>query len=73
MGKAITMRDQLDRLIKKAFNKELYERFMLYMLINRDIPRGVALLKSFINSIEPIEDKKTIERFEDLRKYLENM
>ena len=68
------MRDQLDRLIKKAFDPELYQRFILFMMLNQDIQRGLPLLKAFVaNHIEINEDEKTIKKFRELIDYLENV
>ena len=79
MRKVNRMRDQLsgqaclNRLIKNAFDQEMYQRFIIFMMLYPEVQIGLPLLKAFVaKHIEINEDEKTIEKFKDLIKYLEN-
>ena len=67
------MRDRLNRLIKNAFNQEMYQRFILFMMLYPEIQIGLPLLKAFVaKNIEINEDEETIKKFKGLIEYLEN-
>ena len=79
MRKVNRMRDRLsgkarlNRLIKNAFDQEMYQRFIIFMMLYPEIQIGLPLLKAFVaKQIEINEDEKTIKKFKDLIDYLEN-
>ena len=67
------MRDRLNRLIKNAFDQELYQKFIVFMTLYPEVQIGLPLLKAFVaKNIEINEDETTIKKFKDLIDYLEN-
>lgn len=67
------MRDRLNRLIKNAFDQEMYHRFLLFITLYPEVQIGLPLLKAFVaKHIEINEDEETIKKFKDLIEYLEN-
>lgn len=67
------MRDRINRLISNAFDKELYQRFLIFITLYPEIQIGLPLLKAFVaKNIEINEDEDTIKKFRDLIEYLEN-
>lgn len=73
MRKVNRMRDRLNRLIKNAFDQEMYQRFIIFMMLYPEVQIGLPLLKAFVaKHIEINENEETIKKFRDLIDYLEN-
>ena len=73
MRDRLSRQDYLKRLIKNAFDKELYQRFLLFITLYPEIQIGLPLLKAFVaKNIEINEGEETIKKFRDLIDYLEN-
>lgn len=73
MRKVNRMRDRLNRLIKNAFDQDMYQRFLLFITLYPEVQIGLPLLKAFVaKNIEINEDEDTIKKFRDLIDYLEN-
>lgn len=73
MRDRLSRQDYLNRLIKNAFDQEMYHRFIIFMMLYPEVQIGLPLLKAFVaKHIEINEDEKTIKKFRDLIDYLEN-
>lgn len=73
MRDRLSRQDYLNRLIKNAFDKEMYQRFLLFITLYPEVQIGLPLLKAFVaKHIEINEDEETIKKFRDLIDYLEN-